>query len=147
MTELILVGTDGSETATLAVAEAADLAANLGAKLLILTAFANGADTKLGEQAHNVPAPKSWRSARRTEAEEVLAEAVDSLGRTDLSVETVAQEGDAAEAIIRVAEKRNADIVVVGNKGMTGIKRFLLGSVPSRVAHHAPCSVFIVRTT
>lgn len=147
MTELILVGTDGSETASLAVSEAADLAANLDAKLLILTAFPNGADTKLGEQAHNMPAPKHWRAARRAEAEAVLAKAVDSLGETDVAVETVAQEGDPAEAIIRVAEERRADIVVVGNKGMAGIKRFLLGSVPSRVATHAPCSVLIVRTT
>lgn len=147
MTELILVGTDGSETASIAVSEAADLAANLGAKLLILSAFPNGIDTRLGEQAHNVPAPKHWRSVRRAEAEEVLAEAVGSLGQTDVPVETVAQEGDAAEAIIRAAEERKADIVVIGNKGMGGIKRFLLGSVPSRVAQHAPCSVFIVRTT
>lgn len=147
MTELILVGTDGSETATMAVSEAADLAANLDAKLLILTAFPNGADTTLGEQARNMPAPKHWRSSRRAEAQEVLAQAVEALGRTDVPVETVAQEGDPAEAIISVAEARQADIIVVGNKGMTGIKRFLLGSVPSRVAHHAPCSVFIARTT
>jgi nucleotide-binding universal stress UspA family protein len=147
MTELILVGTDGSDTATTAVTEAADLAAHLGAQLLVLTAFPNVADTRLGEQARNMPAPKHWRSTQRAEAEEVLATAVDSLGRTDVSVETLAQEGDPAEAILQVAEEREADIIVVGNKGMTGVKRFLLGSVPNKVAHHAPCSVFIVRTT
>ena len=147
MTELILVGTDGSETASLAVTEAAGLAANLDAKLLILTAFPSLADTKLGEHARDMPAPKQWRSARRAEAQEVLSTAVDSLGQSDISVETIAQEGDPAEAILRVAEKRQADIIVVGNKGMAGVKRFLLGSVPNKVAHHAPCSVFIVRTT
>jgi nucleotide-binding universal stress UspA family protein len=147
MTDLILVGTDGSETATLAVSEAADLAASLGAKLLILTAFPPVAFTKLGEQAHNVPAPKHWRSTDRADAEVVLAKAVESLAQTDVSVESMAQEGDAAEVIIRVAEERNADMVVIGDMGMTGIKRFLLGSVPSRVAHHAPCSVLIVRTS
>ena len=72
---------------------------------------------------------------------------MDSLGQSDISVETIAQERDPAEAILRVAEKRQADIIVVGNKGMAGVKRFLLGSVPNKVAHHAPCSVFIVRTT
>lgn len=147
MTELILVGTDGSETATMAVSEAADLAANLDAKLLILTAFPSTTDAQLGEQARNMPAPKHWRSTQRAEAEEILAQAVASLGQTDVPVETVAQEGDPAEAIISVAEERKTDIIVVGNKGMTGIKRFLLGSVPSRVTHHAPCSVFIARTT
>jgi nucleotide-binding universal stress UspA family protein len=147
MTKLILVGTDGSETAAVAVSEAANLAANLNAKLLIISAFPNVTITKLGEQARNMPAPKHWRSDPRAQTEEVLAKAVNSLSQGDMSVETVAEEGDPADAIIRVAEERKADIVVLGNKGMAGIQRFLLGSVPSRVAHHAPCSVFIVRTT
>ena len=55
--------------------------------------------------------------------------------------------GDAADAILDVAEEQAADLIVVGNKGMTGAKRFLLGSVPNKVSHHAPCSVLIVRTT
>ena len=58
-----------------------------------------------------------------------------------------AREGDAADAILDVAEETNADLIVVGNKGMTGAKRFLLGSVPNKVSHHAPCSVMIVQTT
>ena len=56
-------------------------------------------------------------------------------------------EGDPADAILDVAEQVNADLIVVGNKGMTGAKRFLLGSVPNKVSHHAPCSVIIIRTT
>jgi nucleotide-binding universal stress UspA family protein len=58
-----------------------------------------------------------------------------------------AREGDPADAILDVAEELAAELIVVGNKGMTGAKRFLLGSVPNRVSHHAPCSVMIVRTT
>ncbi len=58
-----------------------------------------------------------------------------------------AREGDPADAILNVAEEANADLIVVGNKGMTGARRFLLGSVPNKVSHHAPCSVIIVRTT
>ena len=57
------------------------------------------------------------------------------------------REGDPADAILDVAEEIGADLIVVGNKGMTGAKRFLLGSVPNKVSHHAPCSVYIVRTT
>ena len=49
--------------------------------------------------------------------------------------------------ILDVAEEQGADLIVVGNKGMTGAKRFLLGSVPNKVSHHAPCSVMIIRTT
>jgi nucleotide-binding universal stress UspA family protein len=57
------------------------------------------------------------------------------------------RQGDPADAILDVAEERQADLIVVGNKGMTGAKRFLLGSVPNKVSHHAPCSVLIIRTT
>ena len=64
-----------------------------------------------------------------------------------VEVETFAREGDPADAILDVAEERDADLIVVGNKGMTGARRFLLGSVPNKVSHHAPCSVLIVRTT
>ena len=64
-----------------------------------------------------------------------------------VEVETYAREGDPADAILDVAEEQNADLIVVGNKGMTGAKRFLLGSVPNKVSHHAPCSVLIIRTT
>ncbi len=63
------------------------------------------------------------------------------------TVETFARQGDAADAIIDIAEEQGCDLIVVGNKGMTGAKRFLLGSVPNKISHHAPCSVLIVRTT
>ena len=64
-----------------------------------------------------------------------------------VEVQTIARQGEPADAILDVAEEQNADLIVVGNKGMTGAKRFLLGSVPNKVSHHAPCSVLIVRTT
>ena len=65
-------------------------------------------------------------------------------GRT---LPTHALPGDAADAILQVAGEVNADLIVVGNKGMAGARRFLLGSVPNKVSHHAPCSVIIIRTT
>ena len=64
-----------------------------------------------------------------------------------IKVNTHPREGDPADAILDVAEETGADLVVVGNKGMTGARRFLLGSVPNKVSHHAPCGVYIVRTT
>lgn len=60
---------------------------------------------------------------------------------------THARKGDPADAILDVAQEQDAALIVVGNKGMTGTRRLLLGSVPNNVAHHAPCSVLIVRTT
>ena len=63
-----------------------------------------------------------------------------------VEAECYARRGDPAEAILDVAEEQEADLIVVGSKGMHGSRRFLLGSVPDKVSHHAPCSVLIVRT-
>ena len=77
----------------------------------------------------------------------ILAEAEREVGGAGVKVRTFARQGEAADAILDVAEEEDADLIIVGNKGMTGAKRFLLGSVPNKVSHHAPCSVLIVRTT
>src|ERR687884_226014 len=71
----------------------------------------------------------------------------DEAREAGVEVNTFARQGDPADAILDVAEERKADLIVVGNKGMTGAKRFLLGSVPNKVSHHAPCYVLIIRTT
>ena len=83
----------------------------------------------------------------REDVSQTLEEAAGRLREAGLDVETHAREGDPADAILDVAEEERADLIVVGNKGMTGAKRFLLGSVPNKVSHHAPCSVMIIRTT
>jgi len=144
----ILVGTDGSETAHAAVQRAIELAGGLRARLTIVSAYEPVSDPRLrGEQ---VAAPKDvqWAINPHDDVvallERAQAEAV-SAGVPE--VETFARQGDAADAIVDVAEEQHCDLIVVGNKGMTGAKRFLLGSVPNKVSHHAPCSVLIVRTT
>ena len=144
----ILVGTDGSETAETAVRRAIELAAGLEARLQIVSAYEPVSDPRLrGEQ---VIAPKDvqWAVNPHDDVlallEAARAQAVDA-GVAE--VETFARVGDAADAIVDVAEEQRCDLIVVGNKGMTGTKRFLLGSVPNKVTHHAPCSVLIVRTT
>jgi nucleotide-binding universal stress UspA family protein len=144
----ILVGTDGSETAHTAVRRAIELAAGLDARLQIVSAYEPVSDPRLrGEQ---VIAPKDvqWAVNPHDDVlallESARAQALDA-GVTE--VETFARVGDAADAIVDVAEEQRSDLIVVGNKGMTGTKRFLLGSVPNKVTHHAPCSVLIVRTT
>ena len=83
----------------------------------------------------------------REDVDATLSDAADGSRRPASSVNVYAREGDPADAILDVAEERGADLIVVGNKGMTGAKRFLLGSVPNKVSHHAPCSVLIIRTT
>jgi nucleotide-binding universal stress UspA family protein len=83
----------------------------------------------------------------KEEVNNTLKEAAEELQEKGVEVETYAREGDPADAILDVAEEENADLIVVGNKGMTGARRFLLGSVPNKVSHHAPSSVMIIRTT
>ena len=60
---------------------------------------------------------------------------------------THVREGQPAEVIIDVANQEQADLIVVGSRGLTGIQRYLMGSVSSKVSEHAPCSVMVVRTT
>jgi nucleotide-binding universal stress UspA family protein len=83
----------------------------------------------------------------REDVEATLEEAAEEAREAGLEVESHARQGDPADAILDVAEEQHADLIIVGNKGMTGAKRFLLGSVPNKVSHHAPSSVLIIRTS
>jgi nucleotide-binding universal stress UspA family protein len=144
----IVVGTDGSDTAKEAVRQAAELAKAMGASVLLVSAYEPVPESRLRHEQQEVPTDVSWMVNPREDVQAVLdgeAERVKGVGVDD--VETFAREGDPADAILDVAEEKGADLIVVGNKGMTGARRFLLGSVPNKVSHHAPCNVMIVRTT
>src|SRR5690349_12825010 len=143
----IVVGTDGSDTAQKAVDEAVDLAKSLSAKVWLVSAYEPVPQARLREEARQAPADLQWMVNPREDVDSTLAAAADRVREAGVDVETFAREGDPADAILDVAEERDADLIVVGNKGMTGARRFLLGSVPNKVSHHAPCSVLIIRTT
>ena len=143
----IVVGTDGSETARGAVKEAADLANQVGAKLDIVSAYQPVSEARLRQERLEAPSDISHTVGPSEDVEATLADAAKEAKSRGIDVETFARQGDPADAILDVAEEENADLIVVGNKGMTGAKRFLLGSVPNKVSHHAPCSVMIIRTT
>ena len=148
MIRSIVVGTDGSDTATKAVREAAELAAAIGAGMEIVSAYEPVGTQRLKEEARQVPDDMSWMVTPREDVEATLRDATEMAEEIGVkSVKTHAREGDPADAILDVAEEQSSDLIVVGNKGMTGAKRFLLGSVPNKVSHHAPCSVLIIRTT
>jgi nucleotide-binding universal stress UspA family protein len=143
----IVVGTDGSDTAREAVRQAAELAARLGATLRIVSAYEPVPAGRLREEAQQVPADLEWMVNPREEVDATLRDAAATARANGVEAETYARQGDPADAILDVAEEQSADLIVVGNKGMTGARRFLLGSVPNRVSHHAPCSVLIIRTS
>jgi nucleotide-binding universal stress UspA family protein len=144
----IIVGTDGSQTAGIAVGEAIDIAQALGARLTIVSAYEPVPEGRLRTERLAAPADVQWAVNPREDVLALLQTAANQARSAGVSeVDTVARVGDAADAIIDVAEEQRSDLIVIGNKGMTGATRFLLGSVPNKVSHHAPCSVMIVRTT
>jgi nucleotide-binding universal stress UspA family protein len=143
----MVVGTDGSETASEAVRQAAELAGRLGAKVHLVSAYEPVSEGRLREERQQVPGELQWMVNPREDVNQTLEGAAEGLRAKGVEVETHAREGDPADAILDVAEEQEADLIIVGNKGMTGAKRFLLGSVPNKVSHHAPCSVMIIRTT
>jgi nucleotide-binding universal stress UspA family protein len=147
MFKSIVVGTDGSDTANQAVRQAVDLARAVGAKLELVSAYEPVPAQRLSEERREAPEDLQWAINPREDVDATLAAAA-AIGReAGVEVDVYPRQGDPADAILDIAEEREADLIVVGNKGMTGAKRFLLGSVPNKVSHHAPCSVLIIRTT
>jgi nucleotide-binding universal stress UspA family protein len=143
----IVVGTDGSETAALAVRHATELAKAMGASLEVVSAFEPVPQHRLREESQEVPGDVAYAVGPREDVNVTLQGAAGEAKEAGVEAQTHAREGDPADAILDVAEETKADLIVVGNKGMTGAKRFLLGSVPNKISHHAPCGVYIVRTT
>jgi nucleotide-binding universal stress UspA family protein len=143
----IVVGTDGSGTAREAVRQATELAKVLGSRILLVSAYEPVPEARLRQERTELPEDVSWLVNPREDVQGLLDEEAERITADGIDdVETFAREGDPADAILDVAEEKEADLIVVGNKGMTGARRFLLGSVPNKVSHHAPCNVMIVRT-
>ncbi|MDX6233437.1 MAG: hypothetical protein QOH68_2461 [Nocardioidaceae bacterium] len=143
----VVVGTDGSETAERAVADAAELAAASGARLIVVTAFTPAHDHEAGARAQAAPDDIRWMLADRNQAEEKARhgrELAKAAGAGDVVVQTA--DGDPSDVLLAAAEDFGADLIVVGSKGLTGASRFILGSVASGVSHHAPCDVLVVHT-
>jgi nucleotide-binding universal stress UspA family protein len=147
MYDSIVVGTDGSDTAKEAVRQASELAKTVGAKLHLVSAYEPVPEGRLRQERQQVPDDLQWMVNPKEDVEGTLKEAAAESEEKGVEVATYAREGDPADAILDVAEEEKADLIVVGNKGMSGARRFLLGSVPNKVSHHAPSSVMIIRTT
>ncbi len=143
----IVVGTDGSETAAEAVRQAIDLAKMSGATLSIVSAYAPIPKRRIQGEAEGAPPDIAHAVGPREDVNLVLDAAAAEARAAGVEVQTHPIEADPADALLNVAEQIKADLIIVGNKGMTGTRRYLLGSVPNNVSHHAPCSVLIIQTT
>lgn len=160
----ILVGTDGSSTAMAAVDRAADLAQLLGAELVVVCAYDPPSEQELQRMrassgdvyaawdadkdtdVRDVPDEFRWRIAGAAQAEDVLERAESHTARHGVDAEVRAVQGPAADVLIAAAETEGFHLIVVGNVGMSGAKRFSLGNVPHRISHHAPTDVLILKT-
>jgi nucleotide-binding universal stress UspA family protein len=138
----IVVGTDGSESATTAVLRAIELAKAFDATLHIVSAY-----RPVPIRTADLPPEFAATVNSRSEVDAILSDVESRARQQGVSVETHAVTGDAADALIEHAESINAELIVVGNKGLGSMRRFLLGNVPSKVVHHSPCSTHIVHTT
>jgi nucleotide-binding universal stress UspA family protein len=143
MFKTIVVGADDSATAAQAVGTAMELAKMTGAELHIVTAYR----PERARAPREPGLPEELRYSLNVHPADRLLEQLASMARAS-SLEPIvhAAAGEPAEALTGIAAQEHADLIVVGNKGMKGVRR-ALGSVPNDVAHRAPCSVLIVDTT
>lgn len=144
----IVVGTDGSVTASRAVAQAATLAAAEGARLVIVTAYTPGKGAAAGIDPDKVPEDIRFALTDRVQAEQLGASG--RVAARDAGVEKVVVQaiaGDPAHVLLEAAKDFGAGLIVVGSRGLGSSAHFILGSVASSVAHHAPCDVLVAHTT
>jgi nucleotide-binding universal stress UspA family protein len=144
MGEAIVVGTDGSDSAKLAVDEAIRMAKALDAELHVVSAF----EPVRGARIPSAPegAAKIWAPLPDSEVEAELSEVASAARLRDVEVHTHAVAHDPVDALLGVADEVGAAMIVVGSKGMHGARRLALGNVPNQVSHKARCNVLIVNT-
>lgn len=144
MSEAIVVGTDGSDSAKLAVEEAVRLAKALGGEIHLVSAF----EPLRGAHVTGAPqgAAKVWEPLPDSQVESRIQEAEAGVRFAGVPVVAHTKQQDPADALLEVADAVGATMIVVGNRGMHGARRFVLGSVPNTVSHKARCNVLIVST-
>jgi nucleotide-binding universal stress UspA family protein len=140
MFESVVVGVDGSATAAEAFRYALDLVKMSGGKLHIVTAYKKAVVSTSG-----LPDEFVDSAGPGAQASALLDDMASRARAVGVEAVTHSVKEDPADAIVAVAEESKADLIVVGNKGMKGVRR-VLGSVPNDVAHRATCSTLIVQT-
>jgi nucleotide-binding universal stress UspA family protein len=138
----VAVGTDGSETASKAVEMAVEMARGFGARMVLVSAFQDSGKSQVHRSGD--PVELQWAASPAARVKEILARTQQELRDEGMECTTLVDEGDPAEVLVRLAAECEADVLVIGNRGM---HRRVLGSVPNTVSHEAPCSVFVVKTT
>jgi nucleotide-binding universal stress UspA family protein len=142
----IIAGTDGSVSAEKAVDRAGVLARALGATVHVVISYKDPSAGAWVAAANGFAITESFSDAEvKEQAAQIVARSRDRLVSAGVDAQAHVCSGDPAQALISVAADHRADMIVVGNRGMSGAKR-MLGSVPNNVSHHATCEVLIVPT-
>jgi nucleotide-binding universal stress UspA family protein len=144
MLSTVAVGTDGSETAGAALSFAIDLAARYDASLVVASCYRPASEARVKHEQRDAPQEIKWSINPTEDVDATLRAAEEAAQAHGLETVSEARMGDPADVLCDIAEEHEADVLVVGNKGMG---RRVLGSVPNTVSHRAPCSVLIVKTT
>jgi nucleotide-binding universal stress UspA family protein len=141
----VLVGTDGSDSSLRAVDRAGQIAAGSGAKVIVATAYFPAGDDA---RAADVLKDEGYKTSGNAPIYAILREARDrakAAGATDVEEKSIV--GAPVDALVDLAEELGADLLVVGNVGLSTIAGRLLGSVPANVARRSKTDVLIVHTT
>ena len=144
MIQTVAVGTDGSGTADKAVEWAIEMAARYEARIVFISAYVPVRESRLQREARDAPEDLQWTINPAEDVDATLRECEERAEQKGLRWASEAREGDPAKILVDLAASNDADVLVIGNKGM---QRKVLGSVPNTVSHKADCSVVIVKTT
>lgn len=144
MIATVAVGTDGSGTAEKAVRVAVDLAERYGARIVFISAYAPVDEVRLRRERREAPEDFQWAINPEEDVDATLRECEELAEERGLAWASEAAQGDPADVLVGLAGKHDADVLVIGNRGM---QRRVLGSVPNSVTHNANCTVYLVKTT
>ena len=139
MFQSIVFATDGSEYSRKAQRYACELARQYGATLYVVNVYPNTSEL-LGYKEYDLLA-----SRRISLSQELLDKVIQELSQEGVKTEREVLEGPTTEAILRVAEVRKAELIILGARGLGSLKGLLLGSVTHKVIQHARCPVLVVR--
>jgi nucleotide-binding universal stress UspA family protein len=144
MIATVAVGTDGSGTAEKAVRAAIELAERYGARIVFISAYAPVDEARLRHEKRDAPEEIQWTINPEEDVDATLRECEELAEERGLKWASEAAQGDPADVLVRLADKHEADVLAIGNRGM---HRRVLGSVPNSVTHKANCTVYLVKTT
>jgi nucleotide-binding universal stress UspA family protein len=142
--DTVAVGTDGSDTATKAVEFALELADKFGSRVVFISSYRPVSETRLKHEQKDAPEELQWAINPAEDVEDALRTVEAMADERGLKWTSEAREGHPADVLVDLAEEHEADVLVIGNKGM---HRRVIGSVPNSVTHKAKCTVMIVKTT